>query len=144
MKTTYKKNLKKAEKKWYIIDAKDQVLGKVAVKAADILRGKHRVDFVPHLDDGDYVVIINAAHYKVSGNKLDQKKYYRHSGHAGKLKEIPLKRMQEKHPLKVVYNAISGMVPRNRLKKPILAKLYLFPDSEHSHEAQKPEEITVS
>ena len=115
-----------------------------AVKAADILRGKHRVDFVPHLDDGDYVVIINAAHYKVSGNKLDQKKYYRHSGHAGKLKEIPLKRMQEKHPLKVVYNAISGMVPRNRLKKPILAKLYLFPDSEHSHEAQKPEEITVS
>lgn len=144
MKTTFKKNLNKTDKKWFIIDAKDQVLGKVATRAADILRGKHNVDFVHHLDDGDYVVIINAAHYKLTGLKADQKMYYRHSGKLGNLKEIPVKRMQEKHPVKVMQSAISGMIPSNRLKKVTLDKLKLFPDSEHGHEAQQPVEIKVS
>lgn len=143
MKTTLKKNLNKVDKRWYIIDAKDQVLGKIAVKAADVLRGKHRVDYVPHLDDGDYVVIINATHYKVTGRKEDKKMYYSHSGVPGHLKTTPLKKMQEKHPLKVMQNAIMGMIPRNRLKKPILDKLKLFPKSEHTHEAQKPIELKI-
>ncbi len=144
MKTTFKKNLNKADKKWYIIDAKDKVLGKVAVEAAKLLRGKHNVDYVPHLDDGDYVIVINAAHYRVTGQKLDQKKYYRHSGKLGNLKEIPLKRMQEKHPLKAMQAAIAGMIPANRLKKPIMSKLKLFADAEHEHESQKPIELKIS
>lgn len=144
MKTTFKKNLNKTDKKWYLIDAKDQVLGKVATEAAKILRGKHNVDFVPHLDDGDYVIIINATHYKVTGKKLEQKKYYSHSGHPGHLKETPLGKMQEKHPLHAMQNAIAGMIPANRLKKPILAKLKLFAEAEHEHEAQKPIELKIS
>jgi len=143
MKTTFKKNLNKADKKWYILDAKDQVLGKVAVEAAKILRGKHNVDYVPHLDDGDYVVIINAAHYKVTGRKLSQKKYYRHSGKLGNLKEISLEKIQKKHPLKAMQSAIAGMIPATRLKKSILEKLKLFADAEHGHEAQKPIELKM-
>lgn len=144
MKTTIKKNLNKADKKWYLINAKDKVLGKVATEAAKILRGKHLVDYVPHLDDGDYVVIINAAHYKVTGQKLEQKIYYRHSGRPGHLKETPLGKMQEKHPLKAMQTAIAGMIPANRLKKPVLAKLKLFAGSEHEHEAQNPIELKIS
>lgn len=143
MKTTFKKNLQKTDKKWYIIDAKDKVLGKIAVEAANILSGKNKVDYVPHLDDGDYLVIINAAHYKLTGLKKNQKMYYRHSGYLGNLKEIPLKRMQAKHPVTVMQKAIAGMIKSNRLKKTVLDKLKLFPENTHEHEAQRPEIVHI-
>ena len=141
MKVTTVPNKKDIDRKWYIIDAKDQILGRLATNVADYLRGKHKVHFTPHVDCGDYIVIINADKIKTTGAKLADKKYYSHSGYVGGIKEISLGKLMEKKPTKALEKAIFGMIPRNRLKKDILKKLKIFAGEELTHAAQQPEPL---
>lgn len=136
---------KKADltKKWYLIDVKGQTLGKAATKIASILRGKDKALFAPHVDCGDFVVVINAAEIKMSGNKADKKKYYRHSRFPGGLKEETAAEVLEKHPERVLERAVRGMVPPNKLRADIVKKLKIYAGSEHKHEAQQPEPINL-
>ncbi len=128
-------------KKWYLIDATDIVAGRMATKIADILRGKNKPIFTPHLDTGDYVIVINAEKIKLTGAKLDQKMYYRHSGYKGGLKSVPAKKVLEENPTQIITDAVKNMLPNNKLRKVFLSKLKVFAGSEHTHEAQKPEEL---
>ena len=130
-------------RKWYVIDAENLPLGRVATKAANLLRGKHKVTFTPHVDCGDYVIIINADKVKLTGNKLDQKMYYNHSGFPGGLRERNAKTMIEKYPVEMVERAVKGMLPHNRLGRATGKKLFVYAGSEHKHSAQKPESITI-
>jgi len=139
-------NLKKEEieRKWFVADATDQILGRLAVEIAKRLRGKDKPTFSPHLDCGDYVIVINADKIKVTGgNKLKDKKYYRHSGYVGNLKEITLEKMMEKKPEFVIMNAVRGMIPHNILGRRVLKKLKIYKGAEHPHTAQKPEIIDL-
>ena len=139
-------NLKKEEieRKWFVADATDQILGRFAVEIAKRLRGKDKPTFSPHLDCGDYVIVINADKIKVTGgNKLKDKKYYRHSGYVGNLKEITLEKMMEKKPEFVIMNAVRGMIPHNILGRRVLKKLKIYKGAEHPHTAQKPEIIDL-
>ena len=131
------------ERKWYVIDATDKPLGRVATKAAHILRGKHKVTFTPHVDCGDYVIIINADKVKLTGNKLDNKMYYNHSGYTGGLRERNAREMIESYPVEMVERAVKGMLPHNRLGRATGKKLFVYAGSEHKHSAQKPESITI-
>lgn len=131
------------ERKWYLIDAKGQTLGKLAVIASDILRGKNKPSFSPHMDLGDNLIIINASKIKVSGNKEEDKKYYSHSWYPGGLKTTTFKEMIEKKPDYVIRHAVLGMLPKNRLQKDFIKKLKVYAGQEHGHEAQKPEEIVI-
>jgi large subunit ribosomal protein L13 len=135
---------KKADinRKWYIVDAKDQTLGRLATKVAVKLRGKDKPQFAPHIDCGDFVVIINASEVTVTGDKMNSKMYYRHSGYPGALKKAPMKKVMQNKPEMVVEKAIAGMIPGNKLKKEILKKLKVYAGSEHPHEAQNPEKLT--
>lgn len=126
---------------WYIIDAKEVVLGKLAVKAADLLRGKHKSIFSPHIDTGDYVIILNAKDVAVSGKKPTQKLYRSHSGYFGHLKEQTFQEMIQRNPVLIIEQAVSGMLPKNHLRKDYLKKLKIYPGSEHPHTAQKPKEL---
>lgn len=127
--------------KWYIVDAKDKVLGRLAVEIAKVLRGKNKPTFTPHLDCGDYVVVINADKIKLTGNKGFGKKYYSHSGYMGSLKEMTAEEVLEKKPTKVLFDAVKGMIPRNKLRDRIMDKLKLYTDEEHPHTAQQPKEL---
>jgi large subunit ribosomal protein L13 len=129
------------DRKWYLVDAKDKTLGRLAVEVAVKLRGKDKPQFTPHLDCGDHVIVINADKIKVTGAKLGQKTYYRHSGYPGALKERTLGKMMEERPEEVITKAVRGMMPRNKLRRTIMAKLKVFAGTEHPHEAQKPIEI---
>jgi large subunit ribosomal protein L13 len=140
---TYSAKPTDIERKWFLIDAKDQTLGRLSTLAANLLRGKEKTLFTPSVDCGDYVVIINTREVKVTGNKLEDKMYYRHSGYPGGIKEISLGKQLEKDSNKVIYQAIRGMLPKNKLADQMIKKLKLFPGSEHAHEAQKPEKIEV-
>lgn len=131
------------EHKWYVIDAEGQVLGKVAEKAATILRGKHKPTYTPHVACGDNVIIINAEKVLLTGNKLDKKMYYNHSGYPGGLRERTARTMVEKYPVEMVERAVWGMLPKNRLGRQIYKQLFVYAGSEHKHEAQKPERIEV-
>jgi large subunit ribosomal protein L13 len=133
-----------SDHKWYIIDAEDVVLGKVAVKAAAILRGKHKPTFTPHMEVGDHVVIINADKVYLSGNKVDDKSYYRHSGYPGGITEIKYKDLVEKKPTEAVSLAVKGMLPHNKLGRKLFLNLKVYAGSAHPHEAQRPEKITVN
>lgn len=128
-------------RKWYLVDAKGKTLGRLAAKIAAHLRGKHKPIFSKSTDCGDNIIVINAAEIKVTGNKTEQKEYYRHSGYPGGLKSINFKKLMEINPTKALEKAIAGMIPRNRLKKDVLKKLKIFPGQEHEHEAQKPEQV---
>lgn len=142
MKTTFI-NTHALERKWYILDATDLVLGRFSTKVADILRGKNQAYFNPAHDNGDHVVIINADKIKLTGKKWDQKTYYSHSQYPGGLKEeVAGKRILRK-PEKMIYDSIAGMIPRNRIKKDILSKLKIYVGSEHPHEAQQPINLEV-
>lgn len=136
---------KKAEvnRKWYVIDAKDIALGRVASKAAHILRGKNKVTFTPHVDCGDNVIIINASKVLLTGNKLDDKMYYNHSGFPGGLRTRSAKVMIEKYPIEMMERAVKGMLPKGRLGRAMYKKLFVYSDAEHKHQAQGPEEIKV-
>jgi large subunit ribosomal protein L13 len=143
MKTSTPDRSQQLAKKWFIVDAKGKVLGRVATMAAIVLRGKHKAQFAPHVDMGDHVIIINAADILVTGNKLGDKHYYSHSGYNSGLKSTPLRRLMERKPTEALKRAIAGMIPANKLKKPILMKLHMFKGAEHDHVAQKPEVLEV-
>jgi large subunit ribosomal protein L13 len=140
---TYSAKPSDVTRKWYVIDASAAPLGRVATQVAALLLGKGKPMFTKHIDCGDYVVVINAAQARVTGNKLDTKSYYRHSGHPGALHETSMRDEMEKDPTKVVFKAVRGMLPVNKLRDERLARLKIYVDSEHNHEAQKPETISV-
>jgi large subunit ribosomal protein L13 len=129
---------------WYIVDASDQILGRLATKVAAILRGKNKPYFSPHLDTGDYVVVINAEKIKLSGNKELQKTYKRYSGYPSGLKEIPFKRMLAEKPEEIIRHAVKGMLPKNALGRKLIRKLKIYVGEEHPHTAQKPKNISLS
>ncbi len=130
------------ERKWYVVDATDMTLGRLASEVAKVLRGKNKPIFTPHMDTGDYVIIVNAAKVKVTGKKLDQKIYYRHSGYVGGMKETTLREMMAKKPERVIELAVKGMLPKGPLGRQMYRKLYVYAGPEHEHAAQKPEVLT--
>lgn len=132
-----------AQTKWYVIDAEGQNLGRVATKAAHILRGKHKVTFTPHVNCGDAVIIINAGKVNLTGDKLDKKVYYNHSGFPGGLRERTARTMKNDYPVEMVERAVKGMLPKNSLGRDMFRKLYVYADENHKHEAQKPEKIEL-
>lgn len=140
---TYSTKPKDIEREWYVVDARGKTLGRLATEIARILRGKHKPYYAPHLDTGDYVIVINAAQVRVTGRKLDQKIYYRHSGYPGGLKEITLRRQLEKHPDRVIRAAVWGMLPHNRLGRKMFKKLKVYADDKHPHQAQKPKVLEI-
>ncbi len=137
--TTYSAKKGEVESKWYIIDATEKPLGRIASEAAKLLRGKHKPTFTPHIDTGDHVIIINCKDVKLTGNKLDQKIYRHHSGYIGGMKEVPARVMLEKNPKKAMMLAVKGMLPHNSLGRAQLKKLRVYAGSEHQNQAQKPE-----
>lgn len=132
------------ERKWYVIDAKDVVLGRLATQVATILRGKHRPEYTPHADCGDHVIVINAEKVAVTGNKESQKVYYHHTGYAGGLKSISLADQREKHPERIIESAVKGMMPKGPLGRAMLKKLKVYAGPEHPHAAQKPEPLALN
>ncbi|MBO4799863.1 MAG: 50S ribosomal protein L13 [Lachnospiraceae bacterium] len=131
------------ERKWYVIDASGKTLGRLSSEVAKVLRGKNKPIFTPHIDTGDYVIIVNADKVKVTGKKLDQKKYYHHSDYVGGMKETSLKEMIAKKPEKVVELAVKGMLPKGPLGREMYKKLFVYAGAEHPHAAQKPEVLDV-
>ena len=142
MKTYYAKPLE-VEREWVLIDAEDQVLGRVAAKAAQILKGKHKPQYTPHVDTGDFVIIVNADKIRVTGNKLLAKEYHRHSGHPGGLKSETFQEAMQKHPERVIEHAVKGMLPKNTLGRAMGKKLKVYCGAEHPHMAQKPRKIEM-
>jgi large subunit ribosomal protein L13 len=130
--------------KWYVVDATGAVLGRLATQVAQRLRGKHNPHFTPHVDTGDWVIVINADKISLSGRKMDQKVYYRHSGYIGGLKEITAKDLLGKKPEALVRNAVKGMLPKNKLGRQLFKKLKVYAGDAHPHEAQQPETLTIS
>ncbi|MGB4610215.1 MAG: 50S ribosomal protein L13 [Saccharofermentanales bacterium] len=136
---TYVAKPSEIERKWYVIDVADQILGRVATEIATVLRGKHKPEFTPFLDTGDYVIVVNADKIKVSGNKENAKVYRRHSGYPGGLKEVNLAEVRAKHPERIIKKAVKGMLPKNALGRQMLKKLKVYAGPEHNNQAQKPE-----
>ena len=139
---TYMANPDKIERKWYVVDAEGCTLGRLASGVASVLRGKNKPQFTPHVDTGDYVIIVNADKVKVTGKKMDQKIYYHHSDYVGGMKETTLKEMMAKKPEKVLELAVKGMLPKGPLGRSMYTKLFVYAGPEHKHEAQKPEALT--
>lgn len=135
-------NPDKIERKWYVVDAEGCTLGRLSSEIAKVLRGKNKPEFTPHADCGDYVIVVNAEKIKVTGKKLDQKLYYRHSDYVGGFKETTLKEMLQKHPERVISFAVKGMLPKGPLGRQMYKKLFVYAGPEHGHAAQKPEVIT--
>ena len=135
-------NTDKIERKWYVVDAEGCTLGRLASEVASVLRGKNKPVFTPHVDTGDYVIVINAEKIKVTGKKLDQKIYYSHSDYVGGMKETTLREMMNKKPEKVIELAVKGMLPKGPLGRQMIKKLHVYAGAEHGHEAQKPEVLT--
>lgn len=131
------------ERKWYLVDATDKTLGRLSSKIASMLRGKHKPIFTPHVDCGDYVVVINAEKVKVTGKKLEDKEYKRHSGYPGGLKTVTLEKMLEDKPEDVMIHAVKGMLPKGKLGRQMLKKLRVYKGAEHGHSAQKPEKLEI-
>ena len=127
---------------WYVVDAQGKVLGRLASRIAMVLRGKTKPVFTPHMDTGDFVVVVNAAQVQLTGRKLDNKMYYRHSGYMGGLKEISARKQLEKKPEEVLRHAVRGMLPKNSLGRQLLKKLKIYAGAEHPHESQKPQPLT--
>jgi len=139
MRTTYMAKPNEVERKWLLIDAEGKTLGRLASEAAALIRGKHKPQFTPHLDTGDFVVIINADKVVLTGNKLADKKYYRHSGYSGGLKVTPAGEMLKNKPERMIELAVHGMLPKNRLGNKMKLKLKVYAGAEHPHQAQNPE-----
>lgn len=136
---TYMAREKEIERKWYVIDAENKTLGRLASEIAILLRGKHKPIYTPHVDTGDHVIVINAEKVQLTGNKLDQKKYKYYTGYPGGLKTIGYRILLQKKPEKVIEKAVKGMIPHNRLGRKMLTKLKVYRGAEHPHQAQKPE-----
>ena len=139
---TYMASPATIERKWYVVDATDMTLGRLSSEVAKILRGKNKPTFTPHFDTGDYVIIVNAEKVSVTGKKLDQKIYYRHSEYVGGMKETTLREMMAKKPEKVVELAVKGMLPKGPLGRQMYKKLFVYTGPDHKHQAQKPEVLT--
>ena len=140
---TFMQSKETVTREWYVIDAKDIPLGRVAAKAASMLRGKHKVTYTPHIDCGDNIIIINAKEVLLTGNKLEGKKYYNHSRYAGGLRTRTAREMVENYPVEMVERAVKGMLPNGPLGRDMYRKLFVYADSEHNHAAQKPTTITI-
>ena len=132
----------KVERKWYVVDADGQTLGRLASEIAKVLRGKNKPIYTPHIDTGDYVIVVNADKVKVTGKKLDQKIYYRHSDYVGGMKEFTLREMMDRKPERVIELAVKGMLPKGPLGRAMIKKLHVYAGPEHDHAAQKPEVLT--
>ncbi len=130
-------------RKWWIVDATGKTLGRLSTQIAQTLRGKNKPEFTPHVDTGDFVVVINSSKIKIKGNKAEQKAYFRHTGYFGGIKETSYKEMLQAHPDRVITNAVKGMLPKNILSSKIIKKLKVYADSKHPHSAQKPELLTL-
>ena len=140
---TYMPNPSQIERKWYVVDAEGQTLGRLSAEVAKVLRGKNKPVFTPHADCGDYVIVVNAEKIKVTGKKLDQKIYYHHSDYVGGMKETTLRDMLRKKPEYVITHAVKGMLPKGKLGRQMLKKLHVYAGPEHEHAAQKPEALDI-
>ncbi len=138
---TFVPKQKDVEQKWYVVDATDQILGRLASRIATVLRGKHKPIFTPHLDTGDFVVVVNAARVKVTGKKTEQKRYYRYTGYPGGLRVEEYRKLMKEKPERVLRHAVWGMLPHNSLGRKLLNKLKIYPGAEHPHQAQQPEPL---
>ena len=143
MKNTYMQRKEDVERNWYIVDAKDVTLGRLASKVAQVLRGKHKPTYTPHIDGGDYVIVINASQVNLTGNKLEKKIYYNHSGYTGGLRERTAREMKEKYSQEMIERAVKGMLPKGRLGRQMYKKLFVYEGNEHPHMAQQPKTIEV-
>ena len=144
MKNTYMQKKEEVSRKWYVIDATDVVLGRLASKTAHILRGKHKPTYTPHIDCGDYVSIVNASKVALTGDKLDKKIYYNHSGYTGGLRERTARVMKESYPVEMVERSVKGMLPKGRLGRQMYKKLFVYAGEEHPHQAQQPTELKMN
>lgn len=140
---TFSVNKQQIVKKWYLIDVKDKVLGRCATKIASILKGKTKINYTPHIDNGDYVAIINASKIKLTGKKWKKKIYYKHSGYPGGLSKMTAEEMIKKFPIRIVEKAIFGMLPHTKLGDQMRKKLFVYPNESHRHESQKPQILEV-
>ena len=143
MKDTFMQKKEEVTRNWYVIDATDINLGRLATKAAHVLRGKHKPTFTPHIDCGDNVIVVNAEKVNLTGNKLNDKIYYNHSGFTGGLRERTAKEMRENYSVEMIERAVKGMIPHNRLGRQVAKKLFVYEGAEHPHMAQKPVEMKV-
>ena len=141
MKNTFMQKKEEVVRNWYVIDAEGMTLGRLATKVATVLRGKHKPTYTPHVDCGDCVIVINAGKVNLTGNKLNDKIYYNHSGYSGGLRERTAKEMIEKYPVEMVERAVKGMLPKGRLGRQMYTKLFVYAGNEHPHAAQKPQEL---
>ena len=141
--STFMRKPHEVKRKWYILDAKNKPLGRVAAKAAVLLRGKHKPTFTPHVDCGDHVIIINCKDAVLTGNKLTQKFYYHHTGYIGHLKQVRYDKLMEEKPDRAMFLAVKGMIPDNTIGRKSLTRLRVFAGNEHNHEAQKPETLEI-
>lgn len=139
---TFMASASSIDRKWYVVDATGYTLGRLASEVAKVLRGKNKPAYTPSMDTGDYVIVVNAEKVKVTGKKLDQKVYYRHSEYVGSLKETTLREMLNKHPERVIESAVKGMLPKGPLGREMYTKLHVYAGPDHKHEAQKPEVLT--
>ena len=139
---TFMASASSIDRKWYVVDATGYTLGRLASEVAKVLRGKNKPTYTPSMDTGDYVIVVNAEKVKVTGKKLDQKVYYRHSEYVGSLKETTLREMLNKHPERVIESAVKGMLPKGPLGREMYTKLHVYAGPEHQHAAQKPEVLT--
>ena len=144
MKNTYMQKAQEVSRNWYVIDAADVNLGRLATKVAHVLRGKHKTTYTPHVDCGDYVIVVNASKINLTGNKLNDKIYYNHSGYTGGLRERTAREMKENYPVEMIERAVKGMLPKGRLGRAMYKKLFVYADSEHPHAAQKPAEMKAN
>ena len=144
MKTTFMANASNIERKWYVVDAEGQTVGRLAAEVAKVLRGKNKPTFTPHVDTGDYVIVINAEKVKFTGKKLTDKTYFRHSEYIGGAKETTLREMLEKKPTEVVRFAVKGMLPKGPLGNQMISKLHVYAGENHPHAAQKPEKLELN
>lgn len=141
--TTFSAKSESVKRDWYLVDANGKTLGRLASEVAKRLRGKHKAEYTPHVDTGDYIVIVNAEKIRVSGNKLNDKMYYHHTGYIGNLKSANLAQMLERSPEKVIELAVKGMLPKNPLGRAMFRKLKVYAGTEHKHEAQQPQALEI-
>ena len=141
---TYNAKPGEIERRWYVVDADGQILGRLATQIAEMLRGKGKPQYTPHVDSGDFVVVVNAEKIAVTGNKLEEKMYHRHSGYPGGLKSRPLRDELQRRPTEVLRKAVKGMLPRNRLGRAQIRKLKIYAGPDHPHEAQAPQELKLN
>ena len=140
---TFSAKPEEVRRDWYVVDATDKTLGRLATELASRLRGKHKPEFTPHVDTGDHIVVVNAARIRVTANKLKDKMYYRHTGYVGNLKSVNLQKLMDTAPEQALTFAVKGMLPKNRLGRAMLRKLRIFAGPEHSHQAQQPQTLEI-